>query len=80
MKIVEGAGVVLSRAWSVRLTALAIVLSGLETAVAMLDAELLGVAPGRFAALAGIVSIAAMVARVVAQPAMQDEIAEKSDA
>lgn len=63
---------ILSRAWSVRLMALATVLSGAEAALAMLTPEILGIPQGVFAALAGVVSMAALVARVVAQQGLSD--------
>jgi len=55
-----------SRAWSFRLIALSAVFTGLEVAVPFLDG-VLPVHPGVFAALAGLTSMAALIARVIAQ-------------
>lgn len=60
---------VLRRAWSVRLLAVAALLSGAEVALAVASAYQidLGIPSTLFAALAGVVTIAATVARFVAQ-------------
>ncbi|MEI4485585.1 lysozyme [Frigidibacter sp. MR17.14] len=58
---------VLRHAWSIRLILLAALLSGLEVAVQMLPADALGVEPGLFAALSGLVSAGALVARILVQ-------------
>jgi len=69
VKLVDDFDFVLKRAWSVRLLALSLVLSGLEVAIQV--AVAFSVKPpipaGLFAALAGVVTIAAGVARFVAQ-------------
>lgn len=57
---------ILRKAWSVRLMALAAVFSGLEVALPFLDG-LLPVGAGCFAALSGLTTAAAFVARIVAQ-------------
>uniref|UniRef100_E6VGI7 Uncharacterized protein n=1 Tax=Rhodopseudomonas palustris (strain DX-1) TaxID=652103 RepID=E6VGI7_RHOPX len=67
---------VLRRAWSVRLMAFAVVLQGLEAAISIMTA--LGIVPqflpgGVFAALGGIVTAAAFVARFLAQQKDQAE-------
>lgn len=57
---------VLKRAWSIRFNAIAILLSGLEIAVPYFD----GVFPiprGVFGGLAGLISAAALYARIVQQ-------------
>ncbi|MER5172677.1 glycoside hydrolase family protein, partial [Thioclava kandeliae] len=64
---------VLLRAWSIRLILLTAVLSGLEVVVSLLDADTLGIPRGAFAALAGIISVAAMVARLVQQSGIWSE-------
>ncbi|WP_339112296.1 lysozyme [Thioclava sp. GXIMD2076] len=64
---------VLLRAWSIRLILLTAVLSGLEVVVSLLDADLLGMPPGAFAALAGLISIAATIARLVQQSGIWSE-------
>lgn len=66
MKLTADWRQVLRHAWSVRLIALSILLSALELAAPLLQG-LLPVRPGIFAALVVLTSIAAGVARVVAQ-------------
>jgi hypothetical protein len=63
---------ILTKAWSVRLMAVAALLSGAEAALAFLTPELLGVPPGVFAALAGGASMGALIARVMAQSGVTD--------
>lgn len=60
---------ILKRAWSVRLMVLAAILSGLEVMLSVLSAYQvkLPIAPGTFAALSGVVTIAAFVARFIVQ-------------
>lgn len=69
MKLIDDFDFVLKRAWSVRLLALSLALSGLEVAIQV--AVAFSVKPpipaGLFAALAGVVTIAAGVARFVSQ-------------
>lgn len=65
---------VLSKAWSVRLMALAAALSGAEVALQMLSPDLLGLPDGAFAILAGLVSMGALVARIVAQEGVTDAV------
>lgn len=79
MKIIDGASIILHKAWSIRLTILSIILTGIEATLAMLDADLLGIPPGTFAILAGVVSVSAMIARVVAQPVMQRQVKKEED-
>ena len=61
---------VLRRAWSVRLMALAVLLTGLEVALPFLGDW---IPPGRLGLLAGLVSAAALPARFVAQKGFDDE-------
>lgn len=63
---------VLTRAWSVRLMALAALLSGGEAALQLLSPDLLGMPDGAFAVLAGFVSMGALVARILAQEGVGD--------
>ena len=63
---------VLKRAWSVRLIALAAVLTGAEIALPLLDG-LLPLPPRTFAILSGLVSAGAFIARFVAQPEIHEE-------
>jgi hypothetical protein len=69
MRLIDEWQWVLRKAWSFRLLAIAAVLSGLEVVISVMVAY--GVKTplpvGIFAALAGVVTIAAMVARFVAQ-------------
>ena len=59
---------VLKRAWSLRLIVLATIFSGLEVAVQFLQDDFEPLFPkGVFAIIAGLVSIAAFVARLLAQ-------------
>ena len=59
---------VLKRAWSLRLIVLATIFSGLEVAVQFLQDDFEPLFPrGVFAIIAGLVSIAAFVARLMAQ-------------
>lgn len=64
---------VLTKAWSVRLMALATVFSGIEVAMQALSPELLGIPTGAFAMLAGVVSMLGVVFRIMAQPGVTDE-------
>lgn len=66
MRLVENAACVLRRAWSVRLLALSLAFSALEVAFPYLDG-VLPVDRGAFGLLAGLTTIAAAVARFVAQ-------------
>ena len=63
--LVDGWARVLRRAWSVRLALISAALSGVEFALPYFAPEK---SSGKFAALAGIVSVSAAVARIVAQP------------
>lgn len=63
---------ILRKAWSIKLVILAAIMSGLEVALGFADASLLGMPRGVFAALAGVVSLLALPARLIAQRSMQD--------
>lgn len=69
MKLVDDWRDIPKRAWSVRLIALAAVLSGLEIALPMLDG-VVDIPRGLFAALTGLVTCAALMARLTAQRSM----------
>lgn len=74
MRFRKDAKKILTRAWSIRIIALSALLSGLEVALSLLDADLLGLPRGAFAALAAVVSALAIPARLMAQSAfMKDE-------
>lgn len=61
---------IMRRAWSIRLILLAGLLSGAEAALAF--ADLLPWPPGAAAAVSAAVSMAAFVARIVAQENLKD--------
>lgn len=61
---------VLQRAWSIRLIALAALLSGAEVALPFLGDFIV---PGRLAALSALATAGAFVARILAQKDMDDE-------
>lgn len=69
MRLIDDACWVLNRAWSVRLLAIAALLSGLEVAIQVVLALSIPVPikPGIFAALAGLTTVAALIARFIAQ-------------
>ncbi|MBI2240305.1 MAG: hypothetical protein HYU59_05815 [Magnetospirillum gryphiswaldense] len=71
MRLVDDWLSVLRKAWSIRLIALAALLSGLEIAIPLLDG-VVDLPRGLFAALSGVVTSAALVARLVAQRSMND--------
>lgn len=71
VKLVDDWRHVLRKAWSVRLISVAAVLSGAEVVMPLLQG-VVDVPPGLFAALSGIVTAAALVARLVAQRSMTD--------
>ena len=61
---------VLKRAWSVRLMLLAGLLSGAEIALPIIDQAVV-IPRGIFAALSGLTTMAAMVARFIAQQSVE---------
>jgi hypothetical protein len=65
-RIIPNAGRVLRRAWSVRLIVAAFVLTALEVGMPFMDGYV-DIPRGWFAALAGLASAGAFVARFVAQ-------------
>lgn len=62
---------IMRKAWSIRLIAMAGILSGMEIVMPMLDG-IITVPRGIFAALCGIVTCAALVMRLIAQRSMSD--------
>lgn len=74
MKLIDDARGVLLKAWSVRLILLAGMLSGLEAALPALTDYF---PPKSFAILSAVLSAAALIARVVAQPS---SLPDKGDA
>lgn len=69
MKLIDDWRWVVTKAWSLRLAALAALLSGLEVALAVITAYEIHtpIPSGMFAALSGLVTVAAFIARFVAQ-------------
>lgn len=63
---------VLRYAWSVRLIAIAGVLSGIEVALPVVD-QFIDIPRGWFAAASGVVVCSAFIARIVAQKGISDE-------
>lgn len=62
---------VLKKAWSLKFSALALVLTAAEVYVAIKQPD--GIPPGVFAIGCALITLAAMVARVVAQRELTDE-------
>ena len=73
MKLLPNWRSVLSRAWSVRLMVLAGLLSGGEVAMPYFEG-VLPVEKGTFAALSGLVTAAALYARVIAQKGLNTDV------
>lgn len=69
MKLVDDAGLLFRKAWSVRLMLLAGTLSGCEMALPMFSDS---IPRNVFLSLSILVSIGALVSRFVAQPKMRD--------
>jgi hypothetical protein len=68
MNLIDDWKAVATKAWSMRLALIATILSALEVAIPYMDWMF---SRGTFAALAGIVSLAAGIARLVDQPDMR---------
>ena len=66
MRLLDDWKDVLRRAWSIRLMLLAALFSGIEIALPLLDG-ILPLPRGAFAALSGLTTAAAFVARLLAQ-------------
>ena len=64
MRLIDDWHIVLRKAWSVRLIALAAVLLGVEVLLPVFETS---IPTGGFAMLSGLITSAALVARVVAQ-------------
>lgn len=71
MELVEDWKAILQKAWSVKFNILAAVFGGLEVAVALVQPE--GVRHGVFATVAGVISVVAIGARVMAQKEITNE-------
>jgi hypothetical protein len=70
MRLVENWDQIIKSAWSVKFTAIAALLSGLEVAVQIIKPE--GIPNPLFAVLAGLVSMAVIPARILAQREVKD--------
>lgn len=66
MRLLDDWKDVLTKAWSIRLIAIAAVLSGIEVALPLLDG-ILPIPRGIFATLSALTTAAAFVARLLAQ-------------
>lgn len=66
MRLIDNWREVLRRAWSIRLILLAALLSGLEVMLPILDG-FINFPRGWFAAASGFITMAALIARVIAQ-------------
>jgi hypothetical protein len=66
MRLLEDWKDVLTKAWSIRLIAVAALLSGIEVALPLLDG-ILSIPRGIFAALSALTTAAAFIARLLAQ-------------
>ncbi|MBL3570664.1 hypothetical protein BV509_02450 [Rhodovulum sulfidophilum] len=73
MKLVPNWRAVLRRAWSVWILAAMVILSGLEAASALVSADMLGLSPEVYASAVGLLSAAAMLARVIAQTGLEED-------
>lgn len=74
MKLVENWRAVIRGAWSVRLMVVAAILSALPVFFGLVNADMLGINPILFAALASGVSALAVIARVIQQAAISGAI------
>lgn len=72
MRLVTNWRAVLVSAWSVRLIALAFVLTALEVALPLLDGYL-PIPPGIFALASGLATAGAFVARLIAQKKLEGD-------
>ncbi|GAB4576665.1 MAG: hypothetical protein Tsb0019_01250 [Roseibium sp.] len=70
MKLISNWRRILRRTWSVRLMALATVLSGAEACLPVVGADF---EPGRFATISFFVTAGACVARILVQKDLHDE-------
>ena len=68
-KLVKNWKVVLFRAWSIRAAVAAAFFGALEAALSVLNAEVLGIPPGTFAAISAMTSAAVIFLRVLQQQA-----------
>lgn len=73
MKLIDDWKTIVKKAWSVRLLLLAGLMSGIEVMVQVLEPSLSADLPkGLFASISGLVTAAALVARVLAQNGVSD--------
>ena len=72
MRILRNWREVLRRAWSVRLIAVAVLLTGVEVALPFLDGYV-DLPPRLFAGLAGLAAAGAFAARLIAQKGLSND-------
>lgn len=68
MKLTNNWKQILGGAWSVRLMAVAAIVSSLPVFISLVNAELLGINPVTFAIIAAAVNVMAILARILTQP------------
>jgi hypothetical protein len=71
MQLVWNWKAIVKRAWSMRLMLLAVVFSGLEVALPLLE-DVTSLDKGVFSALCGLTVMIAMVSRIVYQPSVRE--------
>ena len=71
MKLLDNWQQIIRHAWSIRLIILAALLSGAEVVLSLVTPGWLGVPAGTFAILSGVVSVLALVARLIAQKELE---------
>lgn len=64
---------VIRRAWSIRLMIIAAVLSAVEVGLSLIDARMLGLPEGVFAAGSAFITAAALIARLLAQSDLEED-------
>jgi hypothetical protein len=72
--LIPNAGAVAKKAWSVRLLGAAIFMDGLGTALSSFDADLGPVSHGTLMLIGTLLTIAALVARFIAQRGVSDVV------
>lgn len=77
MRLIDDWRLILRKAWSIKFVIAAAILSGAEVAVAWLQP--FGMPNGMFAAGAGVVSVFAFGARMLAQKEIQDASSQATD-
>lgn len=68
--IIENWKTVLKKSFSVWAMYFSILFSGLEVSIQLMDPDMIGIEPGLFAAIAGVVSALAVLFRLIPQPSI----------